>query len=68
MQIVSEVGTDLRQWPSKKHFTSWLKLAPGKNQSGKLKYEKISLERKFLSLQKQATKLNLKLTEIQAVT
>jgi len=143
MQIVSEVGTDLRQWPSKKHFTSWLKLAPGKNQSGKinkrakssqttkagqifreaaqtlltsknialgsfarklrsrkgpavaikatarklaemyyltmtvgieyvetgiLKYEKISLERKFLSLQKQATKLNLKLTDIQAVT
>lgn len=35
IQLVSEVGTDLSQWPTKKHFTSWLKLAPGKNQSGK---------------------------------
>lgn len=143
IQIVSEVGTNLNQWPSKKHFTSWLKLAPGKNQSGKVnkrtknrqttkagqifreaaqsllrsknialgsfarklrsrkgpavaikatarklaemyyltmtmgieyvevgieQYEKTTLERKMLYLQKQAAKMNLKLTEIQAVT
>lgn len=143
MQLMSEVGTDLRQWPSKKHFTSWLKLAPGKNQSGKYnkrlrsgqvtkagqifkeaaqsllrsknialgsfarklrsrkgpaiaikstarklaelyyltmtegidfveagitQYEKATLERKYLSLKKQAAKMNLKLTEVQTVT
>jgi transposase len=36
MQLISEIGTDLSKWPSKKHFTSWLKLSPGKNQSGKI--------------------------------
>jgi len=143
MQIISEVGTDLRQWPSKKQFTSWLKLAPGKNQSGKFnkrtksrqttkagqifrkaaqsllasknialgsfarrlrsrkgpavavkatarklaemyyltitkgieyveagtqQYEQIYFERRLMSLQKQASKMNLQLIDIQAVT
>lgn len=36
MQLTAEVGTDLNQWPSEKHFTSWLGLAPGKNSSGKI--------------------------------
>jgi transposase len=36
MQIIAEVGTDLTQWPSEKHFTSWVGLAPGKNASGKI--------------------------------
>jgi transposase len=36
MQIISEVGTDLSQWPSAKHFTSWAGLAPGQNSSGKM--------------------------------
>jgi transposase len=36
LQLMGEIGTDLSQWPTKKHFTSWLKLAPGKNQSGKI--------------------------------
>lgn len=35
MQLMSEVGTDLTRWPSEKHFTSWLGLAPGQNNSGK---------------------------------
>ena len=35
LQITSEVGTDLMRWPSAKHFTSWLGLAPGSHQSGK---------------------------------
>lgn len=35
MQLFSETGTDLEKWPSEKHFTSWLGLAPGKNDSGK---------------------------------
>jgi transposase len=35
LQIVSEVGTDLSKWPTDKHFTSWMGLAPGTHQSGK---------------------------------
>jgi hypothetical protein len=35
LQLLSEVGTDMRPWKSAKHFTSWLGLAPGSKQSGK---------------------------------
>lgn len=35
LQIVSEVGTDMSPWPTEKHFTSWLKVAPLKASSGK---------------------------------
>jgi len=35
MKMLAETGTDLSAWPSEKHFTSWLGLAPGSNQSGK---------------------------------
>jgi len=37
LQLVGEVGTDLSQWPSEKHFTAWMGLAPGSHQSGKRK-------------------------------
>jgi len=38
LQLLSEVGTDLRSvWPTEKHFTAWLALAPGSSQSGKRK-------------------------------
>lgn len=37
LQLISEVGTDLKSWESEKHFTSWLGLAPSSNQSGKRK-------------------------------
>ena len=33
--LVSEVGTDLSRWPTAKHFTAWLGLAPSSHQSGK---------------------------------
>jgi len=36
LRLTAELGTDLGKWPSEKHFTSWLGLAPGKNQSGKM--------------------------------
>lgn len=36
LQITAETGNDLSRWPTEKHFTSWLKLAPGKHASGKL--------------------------------
>src|SRR6266566_3916159 len=29
LKLISECGTDLSAWPSAKHFTSWLSLAPG---------------------------------------
>src|ERR1700724_709850 len=34
LKLVGECGTDLRVWPSAKHFTSWLCLAPGNKISG----------------------------------
>jgi transposase len=34
LMLVGECGTDLRAWPSAKHFTSWLCLAPGNKISG----------------------------------
>lgn len=37
MQLLSETGTDLSRWPTKKHFTSWLGLSPGQHSSGKMK-------------------------------
>jgi transposase len=37
LQLLSELGTDLSRWPTEKHFTSWLGLAPGQNNSGKKK-------------------------------
>lgn len=35
MQLLAETGSDLSRWPSEKHFTSWLGLSPGQNNSGK---------------------------------
>jgi len=40
LQLYSEVGEDLSRWPTEKHFTSWLGLAPGQNHSGKRKRNK----------------------------
>ena len=35
LRTIAEVGTDLSPWPTDKHFTSWLGLAPRRLQSGK---------------------------------
>ena len=35
LQLVSETGLDLSKWPTEKHFTSWMGLAPLANSSGK---------------------------------
>jgi transposase len=34
MKILSEIGTDVSHWPTEKHFTSWLTLAPNNRISG----------------------------------
>jgi transposase len=34
LKLISECGDDLSAWPSAKHFTSWLCLAPGNKISG----------------------------------
>lgn len=34
LQIISETGVDLSRFPTEKHFTSWLGLAPNSHQSG----------------------------------
>jgi len=37
MQLLSETGNDLSRWPTEKHYTSWLGLAPGQHNSGRMK-------------------------------
>jgi len=37
MQLLAETGSDLKKWPTEKHFTSWLGLAPGQHNSGKMR-------------------------------
>jgi len=34
LQLIAECGVDMSRWPSAKHFTSWLTLAPGNKISG----------------------------------
>jgi transposase len=34
LRLVAECGTDMSRWPTEKHFTSWLTLAPGCKISG----------------------------------
>ena len=34
LKIISEIGDDMSRWPTVKHFTSWLGLAPGTKISG----------------------------------
>jgi transposase len=34
LRLVGECGDDMRKWPTAKHFTSWLCLAPGNKISG----------------------------------
>lgn len=44
LQIMSEVGTDMSHWPTEKHFTSWLKVAPMKASSGNMS-KRITMKR-----------------------
>ena len=34
-KLISETGIDMSPWPTEKHFTAWLNLAPWQNSSGK---------------------------------
>ncbi len=34
LKLLSEIGTDLSRWPTEKHFTAWLTLAPQNKVSG----------------------------------
>lgn len=34
VEIISEIGLDMSKWPTAKHFTSWLNLAPNNKISG----------------------------------
>lgn len=35
LQLIGEIGTDMTRWPTVKHFTAWLGLAPSSRRSGK---------------------------------
>lgn len=34
LKLIAEIGTDMTRWPTHKHFTSWLTLAPKNKTSG----------------------------------
>ncbi|MFL5537764.1 MAG: IS110 family transposase [Longimicrobiaceae bacterium] len=34
LRLISEIGTDMRRWPTDQHFTAWLTLAPQNKISG----------------------------------
>ena len=34
LKLIAEIGTDMSRWPTEKHFTSWLTLAPNNKISG----------------------------------
>lgn len=34
LTVVTEIGTEVSRWPTEKHFTSWLNLAPGTKITG----------------------------------
>ncbi len=34
LKLIAEIGTDMTRWPSDKHFTAWLTLAPNNKISG----------------------------------
>jgi transposase len=34
LQLIAEIGTDMRRWPSEYHFASWTSLAPNNRISG----------------------------------
>src|SRR5205814_5572370 len=34
LRVLSEIGTDMSRWPTERHFTSWLTLAPRNKISG----------------------------------
>jgi transposase len=36
LKLVGECGMDMSRWPTEKHFTSWLTLAPGQISGGKV--------------------------------
>ena len=55
VKLISECGTDMAKWPSAKHFTSWLTLAPGNKISG----EKVLSSRTRRSSNRAASLLRL---------
>lgn len=60
LRIVAECGTDMSRWPTVKHFTSWLTLAPGSKISG----GKVLSSRTRRSANRAATLLRLAATSI----
>jgi len=60
LRIVAECGTDMTRWPTVKHFTSWLTLAPGSKISG----GKVLSSRTRRSANRAATLLRLAATSV----
>jgi transposase len=61
LRFFSEVGTDFSPWPTKKHFTAGLELAPSKYQSGNSRrYKKIPGTTKAGQILKEAVECLLR--------
>ena len=60
LKLVSECGTDMTKWPSSKHFTSWLCLAPG----NKISVGKVLSSRTRRSSNRAASLLRLAATAV----
>jgi hypothetical protein len=60
LRVVAECGTDMSKWPTVKHFTSWLTLAPGSKISG----GKVLSSRTRRSANRAATLLRLAATAV----
>jgi hypothetical protein len=60
LKLIGECGTDLRAWPTAKHFTSWLCLAPG----NKISCGKVLSSRTRRSSNRAAALLRLAATTI----
>lgn len=46
LQLISEIGLDMTRWPTEKHFTAWLGLAPHNKISGGRVLSKGTIKRK----------------------
>ncbi len=64
LRLVAECGTDMTRWPTSKHFTSWLTLAPGSKISG----GKVLSARTRRSTNRAATLLRLAASSVGRTT
>ncbi|MDP6663632.1 MAG: IS110 family transposase [SAR202 cluster bacterium] len=69
LKLISEIGLDMNQWPTAKHFASWLGLCPGSKITGgkqKSSRSKVSASRAAAALRLSAGSLHSSKTALGA--